>query len=153
MNREQLINEAVAKALGWKMTWTGSIDAGTLTTWVSSDRKVKVDWFYGATEDYDDALNQDPLFMYSRDMIGKYLFPHIEKLGLRFKFADALMCLVPAEEARAATITQLILNGFPVDVDSIGLNMGVYLMMAATPLQICEAFLRATGNWTKEMEA
>lgn len=112
MTREQLINEAVAKAL-WE-----SLEGGPVFK-ISEHILIRPDFAgeFGITD------------------IHRYLFPHIEKLGLWEAFGEALSWVV----------------GTPTHPNST--NKGIKIIALATPLQICEAFLRATGAWTKEMEA
>lgn len=99
MTREQLINEAVAKALGWKKPFDGLYG---LSAWHS---------------------------------IHEFIFPEIKKRGLLEKFCSALY-----RSTNPETEEDLFLEG-------------AGMMLSATPEQISEAFLRATGAWTKEMGA
>lgn len=110
MTREELINEAVAKALGWKP------DIEDSCWWILPDGNLRDLSFSG---------------LYWMD-IHTYLFPEIEKRGLWPEFARFLF----AGKTIAHTIA--------------GYTRLVFL---ATNEQICEAFLRCTGNWTEEMEA
>jgi hypothetical protein len=113
MTREKLINEAVAKAIGWVL--------GPSLFWKSPDGR---EWLLDFCEDYN--------------AIYLYVFPEIEKRWLWEEFWGFLV--------QPSYTTKLSYCSY----DEV---MATRDLALATPLQICEAFLRATGNWTQEMEA
>ncbi len=106
MTREKLINEAVAKALGWVKCFAH-------------------DW-------QDESGNLWDVRILSKDYaLVRRVFPHIEKMELWPEFYARL-------HKQKSDYNDYV--------------EGARDLALATPLQICEAFLRATGNWTKEME-
>ena len=102
MTREQMINEAVAKAV----------------------RLLE-----------EDGLKPYINFHCDRNLIADHIFPEIEKRGLWNE------------------IWEYLPDGGIFPIESNAFAEGARVLALATPLQICEAFLRATGAWTEEMEA
>lgn len=126
MTREQLINEAVAKALGWKL------DAVDSRWWVLSDG----------------TFRYLPSRGFAWNDIHTYLFPEIEKRGKWDRLAENLDKHLTEDWAYHHVAGSEYSAGWMISPGDV-----LEIFVTKTPLEICEAFLRATGGWTKEMES